>query len=346
MRLRSTIIQILVGAVLLALCPARSQATDYVTVNETIWPSQNDIANTAGDGKKLLENQWAKKSAVELANNYTLSGLTVPGTSASLNISVALGTAYLEGRHITIPAATALTASASSTNFVWLKLTRDGASLVTGASFQVTTSSTPPADSTPIATLTAGASTITATADLRILPTTTTVLTTGTTWTVPAGILRVEVEVFGASGGGGGGGGGGATTAPAGSAGGAGGTTSFSSLSVTGGGGGSGGRGPATNPGPPVGAPGVGSGPSANIYRIGRPGGQGSSGCNSSAGPGGIGGSSGAAASTLSVTPNTDITYAIGAAGTGGAGGVGTGNSACTGTAGNAGLAGAVVIHY
>lgn len=334
---------------LILLWPALSHATDYVTVNETIWPSQNDIANTAGDGKKLLENQWAKQAAVGFANNYTLTGLTVPATSGTLSISVALGTAYLEGRHITIPAATSVTATASNTNYVWLKLTRDGSNLVTGASLQVTTSSTSPADSTPIAILTAGGSTVTATTDVRILPTTITALTSGTTWTVPAGIRRVSVEVFGASGGGGGGGGGGVTTGPAGGAGGSGGTTSFDALTTTGGAAGFGGEGSSAAGGSTGGAHGAGSSGQINLTGSGRAGGQPGNACGTGTfinGPGGAGGNGGYASSHLDVTPDANITIAIGAAGTAGAGGIGTGGTSCTGGAAQAGLAGMIVIQY
>lgn len=158
---------LLACAVLLAPL-SLARAADYTAANEDIWPSQNDIAQTTGNGKKLLENQWAALTAAFNASNHTIGGLTVPATSASLNIDVALGSAYISGRWISIPAGTTVTATASATNTVFVKLTRDGANLATGASFEVNTTGTAPADSTPIATLTAGASTITATADKRL----------------------------------------------------------------------------------------------------------------------------------------------------------------------------------
>jgi hypothetical protein len=348
MRIRSCL-TLVTAAALLALACSPAQAGDHAAANDTVWPSQNDIAQTAGNGKKLLENQWAKPMALFSPNNFTLTGLTVPGTSGTLNIDVALGTLYLEGRHITIPAATTVTAAASLTNFVYAKLTRDGGNLVTGVSFEVNITGTPPADSTPIATLTAGASTITATTDLRILPTSITVLTTGTEWTVPAGIRQIYVEVIGASGGGGGGGGGGVTTGPAGSSGGSGGTTSFDTLSTTGGSGGFGGKGSSVAGGANGGVPGTGSGASINLQGSGRPGGTAGNGCGTGTfvnGPGGPGGDGGYAAKLLTVAPNTDITLAIGSAGSAGSGGVGTGGTPCTGGAGQAGLAGVIGIHY
>lgn len=156
-------------ALLLALIYpwSTAQATDYPASNEDIWPSQNDVAQTAGNGKKLLENQWAHITAAFTQNNYSLSGLTVPGTSGSLSINVAAGTAYLAGRWVSIPGTTSVTATASLTNYVFLKLSRDGSNLATGAVFEVNTTNVAPADSTPIATLVASGSAITSTTDVR-----------------------------------------------------------------------------------------------------------------------------------------------------------------------------------
>ena len=54
------------------LClPAHAFAADHAVASETIWPTQNDVANTAGDGKKFLENQWAKPFSLLSPNSYT-----------------------------------------------------------------------------------------------------------------------------------------------------------------------------------------------------------------------------------------------------------------------------------
>jgi len=160
-----------------------------------------------------LENQWASLAADLGANNFTFTGLTVPGSSANLNISVASGSAYLAGRWISIPASTTVTASASATNFVYLKFVRDGSNLATGAKFEVNTTGTPPADATPIATLVASGSAITSTTDERLIgPRGRKVFTaTNSTWKIPAGITILDVTVYGSGGGGGGGGAGGGT---------------------------------------------------------------------------------------------------------------------------------------
>ena len=331
---------------LLTLPAAASYAGDHTVASETIWPSQNDIAATAGDGKKLLENQWAKQAAVVDVNSYTLSGLTVPGTSGTLSINVALGNAYIAGRHLTIPGATAVTAAASNTNYLFLKLTRDGGNLVTGASFEVNTTGISPADSIAIATLTAGATTITATADRRTFPGRIEVLTSGIEWTVPAGIKRIYVEVLGASGGSGGGGGKGGTTGPGGGIGGAGGTTTFSGLSATGGTGGFGGDGSTALGGSTSAVNGVGTGGAINLTGHGQPSVTPGKGCALTTLSGNSGGNGGYAASVIEVTPDADITISIGAAGSNGAGGIGTGTSPCTGESGKNGLAGIIVIYY
>jgi hypothetical protein len=63
-----------------------------------------------------------------------------------------------------------VTAAASNTNHVFLKLSRDGSNLVTGAVFEVNTTGTQPADSVYLCTLTTDTDNITATKDLRRMP--------------------------------------------------------------------------------------------------------------------------------------------------------------------------------
>lgn len=156
---------LLIGLLLLPLSPVR--ATDYPAVNEDIWPSQNDVAQTAGNGKKLLENQWAEVIVSLQESNFVYSGFALPASSVNLNISVPAGKALIAGRFIDIPASTTITATASQTNFVFLKMTRDGANLATGASFEVNITGTQPADSLKIGTLVASGSAITSTTDTR-----------------------------------------------------------------------------------------------------------------------------------------------------------------------------------
>src|SRR5262245_46267799 len=101
---------------IMILMPSLARAADYAAANETIWPSQNDVAQVAGNGKKLLENQWSSAvySGLVGGNNMQYSGLTVPASSANLNINVALGAAWISQRFINIPGATTITATNSA----------------------------------------------------------------------------------------------------------------------------------------------------------------------------------------------------------------------------------------
>ena len=185
--------------------------------------------------------------------------------------------------------------------------------------------------------------------NLLDVPDTLEYLTSGTSWTVPAGVTRVDVEIFGASGGGGGGGEGG-TTGNSGTAGTAGGTTSFNTgaLSTTGGGAGYAGLGAgAAGVGSAGATHGVGSGGTVNRTGGGQSGGNGGESgttTNVTGTEGGRGGDGGYVRSYVAVTPGGSVAYAIGAAGSSGAGGTGTGGS--DGGAGVYGQAGVIVLHY
>jgi len=216
--------------------------------------------------------------------------------------------------------------------------------------FEVNTSGTAPADSTPIGRLVAGASTITSTVDTRITgPGYAQVVSTGI-FVYPAGITRIYAEVLGASGSGGCGGVaynvGGSTAGADGPNGNAGGTTSLGALTANGGGGGIGGPGGGKNaasPSPAV-VHGAASGGMVNITGAGRPGGNGGFGGQGAASEapglnGSPGGSGGYAAGWLSGSPGDSPAVVIGAGGT-----------ACTASglasAGETGLPGRIVIHY
>lgn len=178
------------------------------------------------------------------------------------------------------------------------------------------------------------------------------VLSSGTEWTVPAGVTRVDVTIFGASGGGGGGGGGEESGATSGAAGGAGGTTSFNAgaLTTTGGDGGFGGsEGGVVAVGSAGALPGAGSGGTINRTGGGQSSGNGGEGgMSSSSFPGGQnggkGGEGGYVRGYVAVTPGATVTYAIGAAGTAGAGG--TGGASMDGGTGQVGYAGVIELHY
>lgn len=133
-----------------------------------IFPTVNDVGG-AGSGKVLTEANLAYWLKQLLAQNFILSGFTVPGSSVDLTLSVAPGEANIAGYRVVIDSATTVTCTASATNHIYLKLTRDASQNVTSAEFEVNTTGTPPADSVKIATAVAGASSISSTTDARQL---------------------------------------------------------------------------------------------------------------------------------------------------------------------------------
>lgn len=349
----------------LLLSASLAWAGSTAVTGELVYPSQNDlygsgVGGSAGDGKKLLETQWRKIAGpLNGQNNYTLTGGTLPATDPDLTMPVAAGTAVLEGHFVQWPA-TNVTLPASNTSHLFVKLVYGGG-LVTGLEIEDNTSDSPPASSTKLGTATTSGSAVTATTDARILgPGAQVVLTSGTSYPVPAGIYRLKVRVFGASGGGGGGGeggdGSGSPDGAAGTNGGNSGSTTFGALTANGGGGGVAGQGGlAAKAAPGVsgksGTPGTASGGKVNLTGRGPAGGPGGTGGNDgggTAGPGGNGGDGaqgGYAEDWIAVTPGSTITYSIGAAGTAGTAGSGASNGG-VGEAGLVGQAGRIVLDF
>ena len=329
---------------------------------ELIWPSQNDlyganVGGAVGDGVMHYERQRRKAlGSVAGRNNYVISGGALPSSDADLTIAIPAGAAIIEGHYCEWPA-TAITLPASNTSHIFVKLVFSG-TLITGLEIEDNTSATPPAASTKLGTATTSGSAVTGTTDARILgPGFLAMLTSGTSYTVPAGIYRLRARLFGASGGGGGGGeaaGSGPTNGDSGTAGGNGGSTTFGALTANGGNGGGGGGGGQTGgesgSNGAQGAHGTASGAAAALTGKGMPGsGPGSGGVGTgglgSGGPGGRSGDGGYVEEWLSVTPGGTITYAIGAAGTAGTGGNGADNGA-VGSPGVVGLAGRIILDF
>ncbi len=209
---------------------------DFSIVDELVFPSHNEVApvGSEDDASDLAEQTTAQLiKGISKSRDYVESGFTVPSSSASLNIDVALGVAFISGLRVDVPGATTITASPSTTNHVYLKFTRDGNGDVDEALFEVNTTGTPPADSIKIATLVAGVGTITSTTDARNLTavefkkTRLLIFTASGVLPVPTDVSAVTVVMLGAGGGGGGAGEAGDITnnGNAGSAGGAGGDT-------------------------------------------------------------------------------------------------------------------------
>lgn len=330
---------------------------------ELIWPSQNDlygsgVGGAVGDGVMHYERQFRKAvGSVAGRNNYVISGGALPATDPDLTIAIPTGKAIIEGHYCEWPA-TNITLPASNTSHIFVKLVFSG-TLITGLEIEDNTSGTAPASSTKLGTATTSGSAVTGTTDTRILgPGAFMILTSGTTFTWPAGIYRVYVEVFGASGGSGGGGEGGEGSGPnngaAGSSGGDGGATTFGGMQANGGKGGTGGdggRGVTALGAPGVrGAPGSASGGDDNRIghgQVGPAGGTRGAGIATglAGGFGGPGGNGGYAAGWVNGTPGGTTSIAIGAAGTAGVGG----NALFVGGqggAGTAGQAGRIVVRF
>lgn len=329
---------------------------DY-TATAHVFPSANDVRGSlaAGWGKTMYEaNVGPYLSATLHPNNFVLSGGLLPGTSASLSITVPACVALIQGHYVSVDAQ-AVTVGASVTSHCFLKILLDANNNVSSVAYETNTSGTAPSNSTKIGTIVSGVGTITSTTDARILgPGHAETLSSGTTWTFPAGITRVFVEVFGSGGGGGGGGEGAESGGPpggSGTSGGNGGSTNFGAITATGGGGGNGGLGAdnsgAGSAGP---SPGSGSGGSIALTGGGLPGGlPGMGGGADTAGgnpglPGIAGASGGYAAGLVTGAVGSTVSYAIGTAGTAGVGG--SGNAGGNGGNGVAGQAGRIVIHY
>lgn len=138
---------------------------DYAIANERVWPSANDIHDSSGFGKKLLELQMTPWQS-GLNRSYVVSGFEAPLSSANLDISIPSGEAFISGYRVVIPGSTTVTCAASSTNYIFLKLTRDGLGKVNGVAFE-RNAGTDPADSVLIRKCVTSGSAITDTIDAR-----------------------------------------------------------------------------------------------------------------------------------------------------------------------------------
>lgn len=142
---------------------------DFEIANERVTPSLNDVnGGVAGDGVNAYEKfvaPWRKG----FERSYIESGFVIPSSSGNLNIDIPLGVAIISGYRVNVPGSTTLTVTDAATNYIFLKLTRDGSNNVAAAKFEVNTSGTAPADSTLIAVAVAAGGAITSALDCRVL---------------------------------------------------------------------------------------------------------------------------------------------------------------------------------
>lgn len=134
-----------------------------------VFPSTNDVAPVSGDGQTLKESNLLAWLSMLVAQNFVLSGFTLPASSVDLTLSIALGEALIAGARVVKDAAETVTCTASATNHIYLKLTKDGLGNISGAVFEVNTTGVAPSNSILIAQATASDSTILQVLDKRSL---------------------------------------------------------------------------------------------------------------------------------------------------------------------------------
>ena len=137
-------------------------------MGQTIWPSQNDVGDTEGDGTILTESRVKDILGKLLVHPGILSGFA-PSNPSGLTVRCAVGKAFVDGRYCETDATLDATATASATSYVFLRLDIDGSSLATSVSLETRSSPTPPSDRYVIvARVIAGSSTITSLYDERV----------------------------------------------------------------------------------------------------------------------------------------------------------------------------------
>ena len=134
-----------------------------------IWPTANDVTGTSGNGANILEQQMCKWFRSLVGQNFVLTGFTMPASDVDLTISVAAGTAVIDGHHVEITTATNVLLTANDTNYIWLTVEKDVGGNVDNAIIQATLTGSNPGDSVGLGVaITASASTTSIT-DTRYL---------------------------------------------------------------------------------------------------------------------------------------------------------------------------------
>lgn len=135
----------------------------------TVYPSENDVAVVADDGR-VGQEITHKEYAQTWVADYFVSGFTLPAsTSGTLNIDVATGEAVLGGQRIQMGSIETILLVANNTNHIFLQLTFDGNSKVDGVQIVSNTTGAVPSDSVKIGEAVTDATEVTSTTDLRPL---------------------------------------------------------------------------------------------------------------------------------------------------------------------------------
>lgn len=135
----------------------------------TVYPSENDIAAVADEGRIGTEISH-KDYAKNWIKNYVLSGFTLPATtSGTLVIDVASGACFIEGRRVQSNAIEnpVPVIAANDTNHLFVTLSLDGDDLVDAVSITSNTTGALPANSVKIGRAITDATEVTSTFDDR-----------------------------------------------------------------------------------------------------------------------------------------------------------------------------------
>lgn len=149
--------------------------------------------------KKVSALDWEKYFSSDILNNYIKNGFTL-SAGAGLDVNIAAGVGKLLGLYISTDISFDLTGlTASTTNYIYAQLSRDGNGVAQSWSFVFNTTGTPPADSFLIGQAVTNGTNVTSvdntvglTSPLALVPTGTILTYAGKASTVPVGYLLCD----------------------------------------------------------------------------------------------------------------------------------------------------------
>ena len=139
-----------------------------VTTDSTVYPSENQIETTQFEGSRGQEKTHGVYVNEGWSGNHVDSGFTLPATDPDLDIPVAAGIAFINGRRVETDSSNDLTMAPSTTNHIFLQLLFDGSSNTLTVQLVANTTGTPPANSVKIGRAVTDATTVTSTIDERL----------------------------------------------------------------------------------------------------------------------------------------------------------------------------------
>ena len=131
-----------------------------------VFPTANDIGGS-GTGRTATEENMVQTLDRYSTQSSILSGMTLPASAVDLDLEVAAGRAWIDGYLVRFPAAETVAITASSTVYLWLKLTGAGDSppAVTATAWVETATLTNPGNAALVGEITTSGSAITGTDD-------------------------------------------------------------------------------------------------------------------------------------------------------------------------------------